>query len=81
VWMNSNERKELQQYLKRWEEAGERLQEDRAQRLREMTDVQARAEIAVLGGLWRPGFRDVGGDGIIQVQRVFRLQRERATGS
>jgi len=46
-----------------------------------MTDEQVRREIAVLGDLWRSGFRDLEGDGIVQVQRVFELHHERAARS
>jgi len=79
--MNSPERDEMQLYLKRWLGAGELLRHERLQRLRRMSDTQVQGEFAVLGGLWRSGCRDLCGDGIVQVQRVFRLHRERATGS
>ena len=69
---------EMKEWLRNWERVGPLLEQERWERLVNMTPEEAQRAIAYVLDLWRPGLRGDDGEGLLLCQRVFaRARRQR----
>ncbi len=75
--LDDREREQMRQWLDNWAHVGPILEAERWDRLRAMTDDDARRAARQVWELWRPDWPTDDGEALLLQQRVFACGRRR----
>lgn len=70
-------REQMRQWLDNWSRVGPVLEQMRWDRLRAMTDAEARREARLVWDMWQSDWPTDDGEGLLLAQRVFARGRRR----
>jgi hypothetical protein len=73
--LTADERAQMKRWLDNWARVGPLLEEERMQRLREMTPEEAQVATRQVWELWQPEWPTDDGEGLLLQQRVFARAR------
>lgn len=76
--MTDEERNQMRQWLDNWARTGPLLERMRWERLRGMSDEEARRDARLVWDLWQPDWPADNGEGLLLHQRVFARARTNA---